>query len=674
AAAIQAQAQPRAEAPRSTAMPPVTSITELDGEVAVIGLGTGGPLAAIAAAEAGARVVAVEPYTLPGGVGTIAGIHGYCGGVDGGLQYSLDTEIAAWMDTLSIRVFKTKPWHPDVKAWVLDRRMQQAGVERHYGCLLWDVSAEGRRIETAMIACGSGAMRLRAGNWIDATGDGDLCVRAGADHFGGREHDGRSHAYTQSARLILPDADGIPRMAMNNFDSGWVHPEDPADWTRARCLGLQPYIDQLDGPDPQRYAAICPTLGLRQSRQIACRRTLRVDDIMQGRETEDCIGYMNCGIDNHSVDIVFESDDFLTAQWVHARIGDGGAMAGLPYGMVLPRDLDNTWIACRACGVDRHSHYAMRMMRDIQRLGEVCGLAAALCRNGIDNNAVDRAALRAGLEANGALHRHNGKYYGVFGFKQFADIDQHLGRYDREAAIAEARVSLAAGKAHLGMRWMLQELDAHRDFLHQQLASDDLEVVYLAASLLAVAGDATAGDRLLQLWRDRVPGGGGHPHWYRALVLLRCCGTAAHLRELVRCLPPQPLFHDVAVALLITASRIRERHADAQTPAVAIADWARDLQVSGSRRPPMYPAVTLMQDWLAGTAIPERVVNAHRRCKHVAAARHVDDDSTWQVQLVRARLALACQQDADEDLRMLHADERAYVRHAAARLLERAMG
>ncbi|MFW5846436.1 MAG: FAD-dependent oxidoreductase, partial [Planctomycetota bacterium] len=606
--------------------------------------------------------------------GTIAGIHGYCGGVDGGLQYSVDAEVAEWMATLSIPVFKTKPWHPDVKAWVLDRRMQQAGVDRRYDCLLWDVGTDGRRITSAKIATSGSPMRLVAVNWIDATGDGDLCVRAGADQFGGREHDGRTHAYTQSARLILPDPDGTPRMVMNNFDSGWVLPEDPADWTRARCHGLQAYIDQLDDPDPQRYAAMCPNLGLRQSRQIVCRRTLRVDDILQCRETEDSIGYMNCGIDNHSQDIAFESDDFLAAQWVHGRQSDKGMMAALPYGMVLPRDLDNVWIACRACGVDQHSHYAMRMMRDIQRLGEACGLAAAYCRDGTANHAVDRQALRAGLEASGALHRHDGRRYAVFGFKQFADIDKHLGDYDRASAIAEARVSLAAGTAHLGMRWMLQEIDAHRDFLHEHLDSDDLEVVYLAASLLAVAGDAAASERLLQLWRERIPGGGGHPHWYRALVLLRCCGTAAHLRSLTQDLPPEPVLHDVAIAVLLTASRIREAHPDAQEPALAVLAWAQRAVITGSRRPPLYGAIDLLKRWQAGETIPERIVTTIRRARHVAAAFHVDDDSGWQIRLLRARLALACDQDADEDLRILHEDERAYVRRAASRLLQQAMG
>ncbi len=469
------------------------------------------------------------------------------------------------MAVLSIQVYKSKPWHPDVKAWVLDRRMQKAGVTRLYGSLLWDVEAQDRRIGSVMIATEAGNMRLRAGNWIDATGDGDLCVRAGADHFGGREHDGRTHAFTQSARLIMPDSDGVPRMVTNNFDSGWVLPEDPADWTRARCIGLQPYIDQ-------------------------------------------------------------------------------------------------------------HSQYAMRMMRDIQRLGEVCGLAAALCRDGDANYAVDRAALRTGLEASGALERHNGRrHYAVFGFQQFGDVAKHLGSFDRQAAITKARTKLAAGKAHPGMRWMLQEMDQHRDFCYEQLSSQDLEVVYLAASLLAVTGDSAAGERLLQLWRERIPGGGGHPHWYRALVLLRCCGTAAHLQHLTQCLPPEPVLHDVAVALLLTAARIRERHPDAQAPALAVLAWAQRAQIVGSRRPPLYGAPDLLNRWQAGEKFPDHIHTTIRRAKHVAAAFHVIDDSSWQIRLCRARLALACDSDTEEDLRILHDDERGYVRQAGVRLLKQAM-
>ncbi|WP_288609511.1 FAD-dependent oxidoreductase, partial [uncultured Victivallis sp.] len=53
-------------------------------DVLVAGLGTSGAPAALAAAEAGARVCAVEKLNLPGGTATAGGISGYYYGLPGG--------------------------------------------------------------------------------------------------------------------------------------------------------------------------------------------------------------------------------------------------------------------------------------------------------------------------------------------------------------------------------------------------------------------------------------------------------------------------------------------------------------------------------------------------------------------------------------------------------------
>jgi heterodisulfide reductase subunit A-like polyferredoxin len=62
-------------------------------EVLVVGGGTAGVTAAIAAAEEGSDVVLVERDSSLGGVGVRAGVHFYYLGTTGGVQDSLDETV-----------------------------------------------------------------------------------------------------------------------------------------------------------------------------------------------------------------------------------------------------------------------------------------------------------------------------------------------------------------------------------------------------------------------------------------------------------------------------------------------------------------------------------------------------------------------------------------------------
>lgn len=59
-------------------------------DVVVVGMGTAGAIAAIAAAEQGVTVCAVEKLNLPGGTATSGGIAGYYYGLPGGRFEELD--------------------------------------------------------------------------------------------------------------------------------------------------------------------------------------------------------------------------------------------------------------------------------------------------------------------------------------------------------------------------------------------------------------------------------------------------------------------------------------------------------------------------------------------------------------------------------------------------------
>ena len=50
----------------------------------------------------------------------------------------------------------------------------------------------------------------------------------------------------------------------------------------------------------------------------------------------------------------------------------------IPYRCILPKNIEGLLIACRSASMTADAHYGFRMQNDIQRIGEVAGIAAAL--------------------------------------------------------------------------------------------------------------------------------------------------------------------------------------------------------------------------------------------------------------------------------------------------------
>ena len=98
---------------------------ELTADVLVVGSGTAGSLAALAAADEGADVLLLERDFASGGTGTRGGIHSYYHGSRGGFQEMLDAEIKVLEKQFGIR---GGSFHPEAKRVSLARLLEARGV------------------------------------------------------------------------------------------------------------------------------------------------------------------------------------------------------------------------------------------------------------------------------------------------------------------------------------------------------------------------------------------------------------------------------------------------------------------------------------------------------------------------------------------------------------------
>lgn len=345
----------------SRPLPRPAPVRTLSADVCVVGSGTGGSVAALAAASAGADVICLEPLPFAGGIGTGGGIHGYGFGVPGGLQQEVDRRTRELMRRWCSGPLGDGPFNPWAKMIALEQMMREYGVDLQAGALLFDVEKRDDRVTAALAATAAGILRVESDTFIEGTGDGDLCAFAGAAFSNGRLHDGLLHAYTQSAG-VLRELHGRPRMRIVNFDSGFCDPTDPQDLTRARLAGVRQYlVPSYDNFTRPTY--IAPAIGIRQSRQVITEYVLTLDDQIQRRRFNDPVGYTGAFVENHATDYQFGSDEALFWVWAN-RQWTAPVACELSYRMLLPRGLSNVWIARGAWACPR-THIMRRGCNEI---------------------------------------------------------------------------------------------------------------------------------------------------------------------------------------------------------------------------------------------------------------------------------------------------------------------
>jgi hypothetical protein len=612
-------------------------------DVLVAGAGTAGAVAAIAAARNGARTLALDFVPVPGGVGTGGAICGYFYGHPGGLQDEIDEHTIEMMPLLTGHKGNAHGWHHAAKALVLARLFREAGVEFIPGAFVCAVERDDRGTIRAVQALYQGRLiRFPLKACIDATGDGDLCALAGAEYSQGRCGDSRTLAYSQSALFLSSDGPRGVRVRACNYDAGWADFTRPEDITRARLIGIAQYHREHWEPE-KRPLWIAPVLGVRQSRQFLTDAEVTLDDLVFHTTRPDNIGEVRTVADTHSVDFEFESDELAYYYWI-CRGFKNLQHCQMPYGMLLPRGLRNLWLACRSAGVANDASYGLRMQREMQRLGEAAGIAAALTApTGGESRSVPLAQLQERLALSGST-------------QPVGEVPENL--------VSDPVQTLYRGLPGVYLWQLYRAPESTRPALLQALSSEDATVSFYAAAVLAMRGETRAEPRLLRalehseegpepeaLW---VPGAFNQcvdiPFWLQTVFLLRRIGTAACLPALAELAerPGHPFNVKTIIAGTLERLAARLGHAEeivhavnaliAEPPADAVQPPSRSLWNTLHGK----PQKKLSNDYGAATS----------------------QDHTWQLELLVARTRLRLGLDVQPSAHAYLNDPRGFVRGA----------
>lgn len=682
---------PKADVDASLLDQPIAApkaVKTLKTDVLVIGAGTGGAFAAICAGKQGANVICADPFTFAGGIGTGGGIHGYYYGIPGGLQETVDKQVSEMMKAYG-NVLACHTFNPVAKMAVLENHFHDAGVDFMSRAVLCDVTVEKGTVTSALLATPQGPVAVVAKAYIDGTGDGDLCALAGAGYSYGRQSDGLPHAYSQVSYGIALQPDRV-RITGRNFDAGWCDATDSEDLTRARMVGIAQH--QLDkATNTERITMVAPAIGLRQTRQIDTEYTLTFDDQISNKQFDDIIGYAGSNHDTHFVDYAMESDEAVF--WINMTRNWFTAFAHpLSYRMLLPRGLKNVGIAARCMGLTQDAHHATRMMRDMQRIGEAIGDAAAMMA--IDGHKdlrdVPMAQLQSRLKETGAIVDDVTQIKAVWARSIFAG-SIHTDTLDlkvSEQLLAESLEQLRAGEwgRHL---WLLMKncKAVEADVLAVMRSSDNEKARWFAAGIAGFWGIGEAEAIFINAIQTRQYGYEPRgdttkprhlsdpvvmprktPDWLSAVSMLRMCGSDACLDVLHELMTSHTPSLMTVVAVLTTLDRMLTdgRVTDTQKVTAIV----EQIQLSNVTNQFVHPQPVL--SGLADMAL--RGMDLPNPLPAQWPNRNTAEDHSWRLSLLKGRLCMKLGLELPADLQAHAQSDRLLVRRALAEFTQQAVG
>ena len=417
-------------------------------DVVVVGGGPGGLGAAVMAARRGARVLLAERYGYLGGMAVSGEVHPFMS--NHANSQTFDKPIyTEWIErmraylppaALADAPITGEAMGPRERMISKDHAMLamedlclEAGVELLFHHTLVGAVCHGRLVQAAIVHSKSGLGAIEAPVFVDATGDADLSVMAGCRaEVGGPS--GHCQPMTLCFKLGHVAVDRVPprdvintryRAAVargeiecpreNVLIFNWLEPDvlhfnttrvvrhsavDGKDLSAAELLGrrqLRQYLTflrrEIPGFEQATIRSIGHHIGVRESRRIVGRARLEREAFTARRKFPDAIARVSYGIDIHNPDGTGTEIEYMTpGEWYE-----------IPYGCLLPADVDNLLVAGRPISVDHAIHSSMRVMPPAVSIGQAAGVAAAMAvQQGCLPPGLDGCAVRDGLRAAGA--------------------------------------------------------------------------------------------------------------------------------------------------------------------------------------------------------------------------------------------------------------------------------
>jgi glycine/D-amino acid oxidase-like deaminating enzyme len=415
-------------------------------DVLVVGSGSAGATAAIAAARLGAQVLLVERYGFMGGISTqvLDTFYGFytpgktarkvVGGLPDEVVAALMDQNAALLRPNTYGAGQGITYDPETLKTVWEGLAQQAGVRLLFHTFVMDAIVEDGRVCGVVAANKAGLFKLLAQAVIDASGDADVAAAAGVSYESAR--DGPVQSLTTTFRLVNVDVPAarqvskaelhqrmqaaidsgsyrLPRkegsvhitplpgvMATNMTRVTGVDPTEPEALTQAELEGRRQaleyarfLVEQVPGYENARLGGLSTQIGVRESRRIFGEYRLTRQDVLAARKFDDAVAQCGAPIEEHHAG--------QDTRWEYLPEGE---TYHIPYRCLLPKAVEGLLVAGRCLSADHDAHASVRSMGQCMALGQAAGAAAVLAvKAGCTPRSISISHLQEMLRGLGAL-------------------------------------------------------------------------------------------------------------------------------------------------------------------------------------------------------------------------------------------------------------------------------
>lgn len=387
-------------------------------DVLVLGAGPAGFAAAYTAAKHGAQVVLVEQCGDIGGISTTGLMSHWTGNCGSPLYHEILRRSAERNEFPAKYITLIDP--EKLKTLYLEM-LDEVGVTIMLYTFAADAICDGDTVLGATVVNKSGITDIFANTVIDATGDGDIAARAGAEFILGRESDHKmqpttlmfkvggvdysravfleafeSTYQTEKGELqalakqhipypaghILTYASTLPGVVTCNMTNAiGIDGTKTEDLTKATIL-CRKQIDDIvkylrefvPGYENCFVISSASLIGVRETRHFKGKQTLTEHDILEAKVFDNYV--VKDARFNFDVHNITGSGLDKTGVQKHFKQAKGYT---IPYGCLLPEQKKHLLLCGRNISGTHMAHSNFRVMPICVGIGEAAGAAAALC-------------------------------------------------------------------------------------------------------------------------------------------------------------------------------------------------------------------------------------------------------------------------------------------------------
>ena len=404
-----------------------------EADICVVGGSCTGVFAAVRAARLGASVIVIEREGCLGGTATSGLVNCWhtLNDTSGEKQIiaGLTEEILSRVEpaeTIRTNHADSHFFNPHELKTELDMLCAENGVRVMLHTLYCSCMEEDGSVRYIIIENKDGRGAVRASFFIDASGDGDICRDLGIEKFYNQTIQPPSACFLLEGDVSHVDVTRLIRHHGDEFglekDWGWfcrvpdatnitmradthvlgLIPDKAEDLTKAEIEGrrkMRAVIRMLNryGAEGVRYANVssCSSIGIRETAHYVTAKKADQFELLLGKRYDDCVMNGTYNVDVHLPDgsITFRHFDGS----FNTELADGGRVTGswrrelgidenlpiptyysLPFSCLVPVRHDNLIAVGRMINADIFSFGALRVMVNLNQLGEAAGVAAYL--------------------------------------------------------------------------------------------------------------------------------------------------------------------------------------------------------------------------------------------------------------------------------------------------------